>query len=138
MLPKMTDSASEPQAFWPITFLNEDLKILGKILSNHINKYLSLLVHRGQVGFVPGRQAGDNVRKVIHLIHLLNHRKIPGFHLSLDIYKVFDFLSWDHLQWVLSRWGFEEAFLTWIKVLYTVPSVKYAGYFSAPSRFTGY
>ncbi|CAI9535748.1 unnamed protein product, partial [Staurois parvus] len=59
MIPKTTDDVQEPQAFRPISLLNEDLKILGKILSFRINKYLRSLVHRDQVGFVPGRQAGD-------------------------------------------------------------------------------
>lgn len=90
MLPKSADDAFEPQAFGPNSLLNESLKIFGKILGNRINQYLSLLVYRGQVGFVPGRQAGNNIRKVAHIIHLLNHRKIPGFLLSLDIYKTFD------------------------------------------------
>lgn len=40
MLPKMTDDTFEPQAFWPISLLNESLKILGKILGNRINQYL--------------------------------------------------------------------------------------------------
>lgn len=41
------------------------------------------------MGFVPGRQGGDNVHKVVNLIHLLRHHGILGFLLSLDIYKAF-------------------------------------------------
>lgn len=68
MIPKTPEDTSEPQAFRPISLLNNELKILGKILSTPINKYMCHLVHRDQVGFVPGRQA--DVRKVVHLIHL--------------------------------------------------------------------
>lgn len=86
------------------------------------------------MGFTPGRQASDNVRKVVHLIHLLHHGKIHGFLLSFDTYKAFDTLSWEYLRFVLSRWGFGEAVLTWFKALYSTStaSVKYAGYFSSP------
>lgn len=129
MIPKTTEEAHEPQAFRPISLLNEDVKLLGKILCFRINKYLRSLVHRDQVGFVPGRQAGDNVRKVVHLITLLQQRKIPGFLLSLDIYKAFDTLSWDYLRYVLQRWGFGDSILSWLSALYSTPSasVRYAG-----------
>lgn len=58
MLPKWADEAFEPKAFGPISLLNENLKIWGKILGNRINQYLSLLIHRNQVDFFPGRQPG--------------------------------------------------------------------------------
>lgn len=92
-IPKTSVEAHDPQAFRPISLLNEDMKLLGKILCLCINKHLCSLIHRDQVGFVPGRQAGDNIRKVVHLISLLHHRKIPGFLLSLDRYRAFDSLS---------------------------------------------
>lgn len=71
MIPKTAENTPEPQAFRPISLLNEDLKILGKILSLRDNKYLCCLIHRDQVGFVSGRQAADNVRKVVYPIHVL-------------------------------------------------------------------
>lgn len=37
ILPKTSDDTPEPQAFCPISLLNEDMKILGKILSLCIN-----------------------------------------------------------------------------------------------------
>lgn len=99
MIHKTNKEVHEAQAFRPISLL----KLLGKILCSCINKYLRFLVHRDQVDFVPGCQVGDNVRKVVHLITLLHQRKIPGFLLSLDIYKAFDPLSWDYLRYVLQR-----------------------------------
>lgn len=126
--------AHDPQAFHPISLLNEDMKLLGKILCSRIHKYLHSLIHRDQVGSVPGRQAGDRVRKVVHLISLLHHHKIPGFLLSLDIYKAFDSLSWDYLCYVLQRWGFGDSVLTWLTALYSSSSavVRYAGCLSPP------
>lgn len=82
MIPKTNDEANDPQAFHPISLLNEDFKLLGMILCSRINKFLCPLIHRDQVGFVPRHQAGDNVQKVVHLITLLHPCKIPGFLLS--------------------------------------------------------
>lgn len=93
MIPRKDDGASDRQALKPISLLNEDLKFLVKVLSTRINKRFPLLIHRDQANFIPGRQAGDNVRKVIYLIYILNQCKIPGFLLSVDIYKAFDSLS---------------------------------------------
>lgn len=56
MILKTTEEAHEPQTFRPISLLNEDIKLLGKILCSCINKYLNSLIHRDQMGFVPGRQ----------------------------------------------------------------------------------
>lgn len=119
MIPKTTEDALDPQAFRPISLLNGDVKLLRKIRSTRINKYLHALIHRDQVGFVPGLQVGDNVCKVIHLIHLLQHRKIKGLLLSVDIYKEFDSLSWEYLRYILERWGFGESVLVWISALYS-------------------
>lgn len=132
MIPKSALDALDPQAYRPISLLNEDMKIPGRILGSRFNRYLHSLIHRDQVDFVPGLQAGDKVRKVVHLIHLLQCRKIPGFLLSIDIYKAFDSLSWDYLRYVLKRWGFGHAILHWIAALYSSPSatVRYAGHFS--------
>lgn len=113
MIPKNSEDASEPQAFWPISLLSEDLKILGKILCANWYTW-------NRVGFVPRSKASDNVRKVVHLIQLLHHWKIPGFLLSLNIYKVFGNLSWKYLLFLLSHWDFGEAVLTWIKALYSL------------------
>lgn len=46
MLPKLSEDTPEPQAFQFIALLNEDMKILGEIVSH--------LIHRDQVCFVPG------------------------------------------------------------------------------------
>lgn len=131
MIPKSEAEAQEPQAFQPISLLNKDMKLLGKILTA-VNKYLCQLIQRDKFRFLLGHQAADNVRKAIHLIALLNQRKIPGFLLSLEIYKAFRTLSWDYLRYVLHRWGFGESFLTWLSVLYSSPTllVHYEGVLS--------
>lgn len=64
----------------------------------------------------PGHKARENVRKVVHLITLLQQHKIPGFLLLLDIYKAFDTLSWDYLPYVLQRWDSGDSILSWLQL----------------------
>ncbi|KAM9330149.1 uncharacterized protein PAF06_009885 [Gastrophryne carolinensis] len=124
MIPKPDkDSLSIPN-YRPISLINTDVKLLAKVLATRPNTFLESLIHRDQVGFVPSRQAGDNVRRVAHLVQHAWARVIPAFPLSLNLQKAFDTISWDYLLWVLRRWGFGQRFLDWIKSLYEEPMAR--------------
>lgn len=102
----------------PISLLNVNLKILTKILASRLNTQLASLIHCDQTGFVPCRQVGDNIRKVIHLQHLVICRNQEMFFLSLDIAKAFHTLSWEYLFQVPRKWGFQKGFFGWLTALY--------------------
>ena len=74
----------------PISMLNVDVKLLGKILAKRLNEIIGTLIHRDQVGFMPKRQAGDNIRRASLLAHIAKKRGIPACFLSLDIKQAFD------------------------------------------------
>ncbi|KAM9308270.1 uncharacterized protein PAF06_012453 [Gastrophryne carolinensis] len=86
-----------PQNYRPISLLNVDLKILGKVLVSRINEFLGTLIEKDQVGFVPNRQDSDNIRRVAYLIKLAQQREIHSLLLSLDMQNAFDSLSWDYV-----------------------------------------
>lgn len=53
----------------PISLLNIDLKLLAKILAERLRPFLEHIIGPEQVGFMPGREAKDNIIKSLNLIH---------------------------------------------------------------------
>lgn len=138
VIPKPDKDPSLVENYRPISLINNDLKILTKILANRINSFINQYIHKDQVGFIPGRQGPDQVRRAVDIVSVQSGwdggSRQEGFLLSLDLQKAFDSLSWSYLFTVLRRWGFEEKFIGTLKALYSTPSakVKLQGYYSDP------
>lgn len=85
MIPKPNTDDTSWSNYRPISILNIDIKILAKILSSRLNPIIGTLIHRDQTGFIPSRQAGDNIHRATLLAHAARSRHIPACFLSLDI-----------------------------------------------------
>lgn len=118
MIPKPNTDDSSWSNYRPISTLNLDIKILAKILSNWLNPIIGSLIHKDQTGFLPFRQAGDNIHRSTLLAHTVQTCRIPACFLSIDIRKAFDSLSWSYFNSILGQWGFGTHFLRWISSLY--------------------
>lgn len=77
VIPKPGKDTSLPDNYRPIALLNSDYKIFTKIVANRLSLIIPRLIHKDQVGFVPARHAGDNMRCTIDLIDLLNRTTHP-------------------------------------------------------------
>ena len=102
----------------PITLLTTDYKILAKALGNHLQRVLSLIVHRDQTASVKGLMINDNVRLLHVVIYYANYCDTPLAVISVDQLKAFDRVSHDFLFTILDAFDFGPAFTQWIHVLY--------------------
>lgn len=81
---------------------------MTQILSNRLGSFMGSYVHKEQVGFIPGRQGPDQIRRAVDIISLLKsgwdgNPAQEGFLLSIDLQKAFDTVTWPYLFNTLER-----------------------------------
>lgn len=77
VIPKPGKDTSEVGNYRPISLINNDIKIMSKILANRVARFIPAYIHRDQVGFIPGRQGLDQIRRTIDIISLLKSQWDP-------------------------------------------------------------
>ena len=118
------DSRDQCGAYQPIALLNTDPKIFTKILATRLLPHMPYLIHTDQSWFVPGRQAADNIRHVLHLMEEAKFRRIQMAVLARDAEKAFDRVGWAFLWSVPRMVRLGPNMLNWKGAYYFMPEAR--------------
>ena len=110
-------SRKRPTQYRPITLLNNDYKILTRILTKRMNVAVVQFVSDCQNGFVPGGFIAENTMLLKLLQAIAEAEDSESFFLLADMEKAFDIGSWDYLHEALKNLGLDE-FDKWVQLAY--------------------
>ncbi|XP_026429794.1 uncharacterized protein LOC113326221 [Papaver somniferum] len=107
LIPK-TKNKQFPSDLRPIALCNTSYKIISKIMSSRMKKFMKKIISPLQASYVPGRQISDNIHLAQEIVHTMKNKKELSKYLALklDMSKAFDRLEWPFLMDVMSKMGF--------------------------------
>lgn len=102
LLPKQQQPDSISQ-FRPICLSNVVIKIVTKVIANRLKRTIGDLSGEGHAGFIPSRQANDNIVIAQESIHSMrkSQGKRRGMIVKIDLEKAYDCIDWTFLVEVL-------------------------------------
>ncbi|KAL2081000.1 hypothetical protein ACEWY4_022853 [Coilia grayii] len=109
----------ECASYRPISLICGDMKIYSKVLATRLEMVVDKLIQFDQTGFIKGRMASDNIRRLMHIIEAADTLKEDSAVFSLDAEKAFDLLELPYLWTVLERFGFGEKYISMLQTLYS-------------------
>ena len=118
LLYKGTGPRSDPASYRPITLLNADAKLLGKVLADRWGAPLSSVVDTTQTAFLPDRWIGDNILAHLEEVDYLESTQEPGCLVFLDFSKAYDRLDRNWVDRCMAALGFGPAARRWVSLLH--------------------
>ncbi len=74
-------------SYRPISLIPCDLKIYAKVFASRLEKVIHSLIKEDQTGFIKGRNASDNMRRLLHILDFADSHPTPCAVFSLDAEK---------------------------------------------------
>ena len=109
----------DPRNYRPITLLNNDYKILMRILTKRMNEAVLQFVSNDQNGFVPDAFIAENIMRLQLLQAYIEEEEIEALFMFCDMEKAFDRCSWDFLIEGLEKLGFNRSFIDYVELAYS-------------------
>ncbi|GKA01825.1 RNA-directed DNA polymerase, eukaryota, partial [Tanacetum coccineum] len=110
-----TQEAKLVNDFRPISLIDSLYKIITKVLARRMSHVIPTLVSDVQSAFVSNRQILDGPFILNELLSWCKDKKSKALIFKIDFEKAFDYVRWDYLDTVLSNFGFEAKWRSWIQ-----------------------
>ena len=118
LIPKKSDPL-RLKNWRPISLLNQDYKILAKLVAERIKLSLPYLIDTDQNGFIKGRFIGQNITSLVDILQFVEDNDISALLISIDYEKAFDKLEWSFIEHSLHYFNFPNVIIKWVNILYT-------------------
>ncbi|GAU20198.1 hypothetical protein TSUD_352620 [Trifolium subterraneum] len=99
----------------PISLFGCLYKIIAKVLTNRLAKVMDFLIASNQSAFIKGRNLVDGVLVVNEVLDLAKRTRSPCVIFKVDFEKAYDSIDWGFLEYMLTRFGFRETWIGWMK-----------------------
>ncbi|KAK9678607.1 hypothetical protein RND81_11G222600 [Saponaria officinalis] len=88
-------------------------KLVSKVLTNRLKRFLGNIVSENKSAFTPGRLITDNILVAFEMFHHMKNNRSRGGHmaLKLDMSKAYDRVEWNFLEAVMHRMGLDTKWI---------------------------
>ncbi|RVW78846.1 Transposon TX1 uncharacterized 149 kDa protein [Vitis vinifera] len=114
LLPKKS-MAKKISDYRPISLITSLYKIIAKVLAGRLRGILHETIHSTQGAFVQGRQILDAVLIANEIVDEKKRSGEEGVVFKIDFEKAYDHVSWDFLDHVMEKKGFNPKWRKWIR-----------------------
>ena len=110
---------SDPRNYRPITLLNNDYKLMMRVLTKRMNEAVVQFVSSSQNGFVPDSFLQENLVRLQLVQQYIEQEDEEAMLIFADMEKAFDRCSWDFIKRGMHALGFGDGFINFINLAYS-------------------